>query len=239
MTKREKILALLLVLIVVGAVVCYLFRLKRIEINAKDGVGLLVAIGTIGMAFIIVYIEIIKSWIQKPEIKIEFVDDDPYCRHEKKKEGPGPYWCHFVVVNSGGSQADDCEAVLEKIWDLNGEKDHGKWPEREGWIPVNLKWSTEKFFRRKYYKTIYPGGRKYFCDIGRVNKLEKNKIFAFELSGSFISQDTSLKPDSYKIQISVYSKNAVKVTEKFEIDWRGGWRDTQPKMQERLKIKML
>lgn len=246
MTKREKILALLLVLIVVGAVVCYLFRLKGIEINAKDGVGLLVAIGTIGMTFIIICIQVIKPWLQKPEIKIEFKDGDPYCRHEKKEGGGlGPYWCHFVVVNNGGSQADDCEAVLEKIWDpKKGEKDRSKWPERKSWIPVNLKWSTEKFFRRKYYKTIYPGGRRYFCDIGRVNKQtdckpDNGKNFAFELSGTFISQDTSLKPGSYRIQISVYSKNAAKVTEKFDIEWHGEWKKEQKELQKRPEIEML
>jgi len=247
MTKREKILALLLVLIVVGAVVCYLFRLKGIEINAKDGVGLLVAIGTVGMTLMLVYLEIFKFWIRKPEIKIEFKDKDPYCRYEKEKEegkGPGPYWCHFVVVNNGGRQADDCEAVLEKIWDpKKGEKDRSKWPERKSWIPVNLKWSTEKFFRRKYYKTIYPGGRRYFCDIGRVNKKtdgkpDNDENFAFELSGTFISQDIFLKPGSYEIQISVYSKNAAKVTKKFRIDWCGGWKGTQKEMQKRLEIKI-
>jgi len=235
MTNREKKFTLLLVLIVVGSAIYYLF-------GVKDGINLLVALGTIGMTLIITYIEIIKSWIQKPEIKIEFKDKDPYCRHEKEKEegeGPGPYWCHFVVVNNGGRQADDCEAVLEKIWDSNGEKDHLKWPEREKWIPVNLKWSTEKFFRRKYYKTIYPGGRRYFCDIARVDLLKKGARFAFELPWTFISQDTYLLLGKYKIQISVYSKNAAKVAKDFIIDWCGGWKDTQEKMQKCLKIKML
>ena len=221
MTKRKKILTLLLVSVVVWKVVYYLFKLKGIEIHVKEGVNLLIAFGTIGMTLTIFYIEIIKSWIRKPEIRIEFKDKDPYCRHEKEKEegeSPGPYWCHFVVVNSGGSQADDCEAVLERIWDLKKDE------EWESWIPVNLKWSTEKFFRRKYYKTIYPGGRRYFCDIGRVNKQTKDKPdndkkFAFELSGTFISQDTFLLPEpgKYKIQISVYSKNAAKVTKKFKV----------------------
>jgi len=50
-----------------------------------------------------------------PELDIEFKDKDPYCRHAKTAQGTGPYYCHFVVVNSGRSQADDCEAVLERI----------------------------------------------------------------------------------------------------------------------------
>ena len=174
-----------------------------------------------------------------PKLDIEF-DEKIYCRHTQTGKKEEPYFCHFAVVNNGVNQADDCEAVLEKIWDdVHGEKDHLKWPERESWIPVNLKWSAErKGSEKACFKTIYPGGKRYFCDIAFVNSKEGKK-FTFELPRTFISQDTFLKPGSHKIQISVYSKNAAKATEKFEIDWCGEWKGTQPEMQERLKIKML
>ena len=71
-----------------------------------------------------------------------------------------------------------------------------------------------------------------------MNKGKCDKIFDFELSGTFISQETFLKADSHKIQISVYSNNAAKVTKRFVIDWYGGWKETQEEMQERLKIKI-
>ncbi len=175
-----------------------------------------------------------------PKLDIEFKDEDPYCRHEKTEEDLKPYYCHFVVVNSGLSQADDCEAVLEKIWDSSGEKENLEWQERKNWIPVNLKWSAEeKNPMRACFKTIYPGGRRYFCDIARVDLLKKGARFAFELPWTFISQDTYLPLGKYKIQISVYSKNAAKVAKDFIIDWCGGWKDTQEKMQKCLKIKML
>ena len=95
------------------------------------GEDLAVALGTISMALAIVYIEIIKPWLRKPNIKIEF-DEEKYLHREKKEKDPC-YYCHFMVVNSGLSQADDCEAVLEKIC-VNGK-------ERQDFIPVNLKWS--------------------------------------------------------------------------------------------------
>lgn len=174
-----------------------------------------------------------------PKLDIEFKDEDPYCRHEKTEKDLQPYYCHFVVVNNGKSQADDCEAVLEKIWDSNGQEENLEWQERKNWIPVNLKWSAEKIFKRKCFKTIYPGGRRYFCDIARVDPLKEGARFAFELPWGFISQDTHLSLGKYKIQISVYSENAAKVTKHFIIDWRGGWKETQEKMQKRLKIKML
>ncbi len=233
MTNREKKFTLLLVLTVIVVAVCYL-------INIKDGINLLVALGTVGMTLMILYIEVIKSWIQKPEIKIEFTNEVPYCRHAKTERGLGPYYCHFAVVNSGQTPANDCEAVLERVWDSSNEKKNSKWEEWKNFIPCNLKWSAEdpdKDFERACFKTIYPGERRYFCDIGRVN--EKHDIFIFELSRFFLSQVNYLLRGKYKIQISVYSKNAAKVTKKFVIDWCRKWRRTQPEMQECLKIKML
>ena len=115
-----------------------------------------------------------------PELDIEFKDEVPYCRHAKTKGGLRPYYCHFVVVNSGRSQADDCEAVLERICDWCGEKDDLEWQERKNFVPVNLKWSAEDpkdNFERACFKTIYPGGREYFCDIGRVNQRENEDKF--------------------------------------------------------------
>ena len=203
----------------------------------------LVALGTISMALAIVYIEIIKPWLQKPDIKIEFAKEK-YLHREKKENNPC-YYCHFMVVNSGLSQADDCEAVLEKIWDGRGKgEDHSKWPECENWFPVNLKWSAEtKSSREARFQIIYPGQRRYFCDIARIDPdpKEKGKTFTFELARTFISQDTFLGKGKYKIRISVYSKNAVKpkVTEEFRIDWCGEWKETLKEMKKCLIIKML
>ena len=40
----------------------------------------LTAIGTFSMAALLFYIEIIKSWFKKPKIKIEFRQEEPYCK---------------------------------------------------------------------------------------------------------------------------------------------------------------
>lgn len=196
------------------------------------------ALGTIIMALIILYIEIIKPWLQKPDIKIEF-DKEKYCHREKKEKDPC-YYCHFMVANSGLSQADGCEAVLEKIWDDAKKQPGGA--ERQDFIPVNLKWSCEdKGSKEACFKTIYPGKRRYFGDIARIDPHPKEieKTFTFELARTFISQDTFLKPGNYEIQISVYSKNAWKATEKFSIDWCGEWKEKLSEMKKCVKIKML
>ncbi len=235
MIKRKKNCAFVLSLVAIFVVMVVIYLS-----NIREGVNLLVAFGTVGMTLIIVYIEIIRSWIRKPEIKIEFANEMPYCRHAKTKNGLRPYYGHFAVVNSGQTSADDCEAVLERVWNSSNEKKNSDWEEWKNFIPCNLKWSAEdpnKDFERACFKTIYPGERRYFCDIGRVT--EKHDIFIFELSRFFLSQVNYLSRGKYKIQISVYSKNAAKATKKLVIDWCGAWKDTQEKMQKCLKIEML
>lgn len=68
MTNREKWLTLLLGVIIIVVAIYYLF-------GVKDGIDLLVALGTIGMTLIITYIEIIKSWIRKPDTAVDDLFD--------------------------------------------------------------------------------------------------------------------------------------------------------------------
>ncbi|HEC67185.1 MAG TPA: hypothetical protein ENI23_18055 [bacterium] len=111
MTRRKKncVFILSLVAILIVMVVLYLS-------NVREGVNLLVAFGTVGMTLVIFYIEVIRPWIRKPEIKIEFTNKIPYCRHARTKTGLGSYYADFAIVNSGQTSADDCEAVLERVW---------------------------------------------------------------------------------------------------------------------------
>ncbi len=232
MTKRKKNCAFVLSLLAIFVVMVVIYLS-----NIREGVDLLVAFGTVGMTVIIVYIEIIRSWIRKPEIKIEFANEMPYCRHARTKNGLRPYYGHFVVVNSGQTPADDCEAVLERVWDLRNEKRNSGGEEWRNFIPCNLKWSAEdrhKDFERACFKTIYPGERRYFCDIGRVD--EGYATFNFELCRPFLSQVNCLSRGTYKIQISVYSRNAVRATRKFVVKWSGVWKEEQKDMEKSLEI---
>ena len=176
----------------------------------------------------------------RPKLDIEFKDEQPYCRHEEAKGRMKSYYCHFVVVNSGLRQADDCEAVLEKIWYSSDEQESLEWQELKNWIPVNLKWSAEENnFMRACFKTIYPGGRRYFCDIARVWLPKEGAQFKFEASWTFFGQSILRTKGKHKIQVSVYSKNAANVTKNFIIDWCGAYSERQEKMQKFLKIEML
>lgn len=158
------------------------------------------------------------------------------------------YYFLFSVRNKGKMQADDCEAVLERVWEIDGAGNKHEW---KSFLPVNLKWSGEdpRNFERACFKTIYPGERRVFCDIGHIydpeyvakykvesvyrgiseEERQKNKFF-FESLQKFYYQWDCLVPGKYQIQISVYSKNAAKKTRKFNVSWSGKWEGREEEM---------
>ena len=64
--------------------------------------NLAVALGTISMGLAIVYIEIIKPWLQKPKIQIEFDNKRPFCLPVKTVPGNClHYHIRLKVTNEG------------------------------------------------------------------------------------------------------------------------------------------
>lgn len=178
----------------------------------------------------------------RPKIHIIFDNKPPYCHFTGGH--PPMYYCRFVVINTGRTQADDCEAVLESVWQIekqsDGRKGERKW---ERFLPVNLKWTGEdpvKDFERACFKTIYPGKRNYFCDVGHIDKGERlveGKIpFMFEQTMGFLGQSDGVTPGQYKLEISVYSKNAAKKTQRFGVRWSGEWKTTNEEMAREIVV---
>lgn len=193
---------------------------------------------------------IIERWkyeFYSANLSFEFFHKTPYCHKTAMgtQDFKFPvYYFRFIVANSGKTQAEQCEAVLEII---RKENSGGELREIEGFSPVSLKWSamTEK------YLTIQPG-RKIFCDIGRIHNpkykpdsvykditeqdKKQNKFF-FELPNRPFAQWDCLIPGKYEIEIAVYSKNAKKISRRFKISWSGIWKDQESEMLNELVIK--
>jgi len=211
-----------------------------------------VSIGTTfllaSVAFLAPYV--IEKWKHRfysAKLAFKFFHTPPYCHiTEKKRAGVSlpVYYFRFKVVNKGKTQAEQCEAVLEKIWKENSAGELRKFA---GFSPVSLKWSGTQ--NEKYF-TIQPG-RELFCDIGLIHhpnyeqksvyraiteeENKKNKFF-FELSERFYAQWDCLIPGKYQIKITIYSKNAEKISRKFKITWSGNWKDEEADMLNELVI---
>jgi len=193
---------------------------------------------------------IIEKWkyrFYSAKLDFIFFHRPPFC-HKTQMRGMGTnfpvYYFRFKIVNIGKVQADQCEVVIENIWKRNETK---RLKEFIGFSPVWLKWSGTKNTR---YLIIQPD-REVFCDMGRIHhpdheiesvyrniteeEKEQNKFF-FEWPERFYSQWDCLLAGENRIKIAVYSKNAKRISKKFNIIWTGTWKDQESEMLNELVI---
>jgi hypothetical protein len=217
--------------------------------------GATLLLGAIALAVVFVS----PWWIARyraPKLRVGFILSPPDChktilRNEYGKTWP-VYYFRFTVENNGATQAEECEVLLETIF-RKGKS--GKFSEDKNFGPTNLKWSginrPRSATQTPTIHTIQPG-RKLLCDLGRIthptftdisvfHKItpaqDASKKFMFELyNDPLFSQWDCLVPGSYKIVISVYSKNAKKITQEFYVSWSGKWQDTEKLMFKELVI---
>lgn len=217
-------------------------------ITASDWVLIITTLLLSSVAFIAPYV--IERWkyrFYSAKLKFKFHHSPPDC-HKTEMRGLGVsypvYYFRFRVENTGKVQAEQCEVVLETI---RKENSADELVELKGFSPVSLKWSGTP--DSKYY-TIQPG-REFFCDIGRVehpdhepvsvyydiqeDQKRQNKFF-FELPIRHFSQWDCLVPGRYEVKISIYSKNAKRVTKAFKVFWSGNWKDKESDMLNELVI---
>jgi len=215
------------------------------DLNVSDTIQLTTAITTllaVVAAFVAPYV--IERWkftYRAPKLEVKFNFAPPDC-HQTQMKGQNisfsVYYFRFVVKNVGKSQAEACEVLLEKVLKENSA---GEMIEFENFTPVNLKWSG---IRDPIEKTIQPD-REIFCDLGRIHHPDykynsvyrnitdaeqKTNNFALELPERYYSQWDCLTPGKYDLMISVYSKNAPKVTRNFRLSWSGIWKDETTNM---------
>lgn len=99
---------------------------------------LAVALGTISMALAIVYVEIIKPWLQKPEIKIEFKNKPPFCRKvTERRTSINQYHIRLKIKNEGQSIAKKLRGKLVEVTRKDGSPD-------KDFDPLFLHWTAKE-----------------------------------------------------------------------------------------------
>jgi len=194
------------------------------------------ALGTISMALAVLYIEIIKPWLQKPEIKIEFKNEMPFCRDcpTTKKDEVG-YFIRLRVKNTGRSVAKRLRGKLVEIIDKSGKIDkefdplflhwtslpridaHEIDPKVRWLDPIDLnigEWEYLDIFYTfqkgvNYSKTSSVKQKEDFVHINTKEQLRGSRL-NFEMS-------EGLKT----FKITIYGENIEPVTETYELKWDG------------------
>jgi len=196
--------------------------------------------------------ELWKNKFYSPYLLFKFKNCPPYCHQTDLRSPDGivsipVYYFRFEIFNDGRRQADQCEVILENIWQSNSEGKFKKWM---NFSPVPLKWSGGRQIRQI---PLQPK-RKIFCDIGSIRPQHNQKRsvyknanesdssinkFFFEIIEPPFSQPEYLAPGKYKIELAVYSANSNKKTGIFTIAWSGRWKDDESEMLNELVIKMV
>ena len=231
------------------------FLIWKIFLKEILGVGDLIYVwGVLLLGFFAVTNDAINRECFKPELEIHFSQTHPYCHITKMKHTKSNgveiffpvYYCRFAVKNKRGRrQANNCEAVLEKIWINNKEE--------KNFSPVNLSWvvpeEPSQYIQVPQFVSLGPG-REIFCDIGFIIHKDYYKLkspawilageghkFMLELRKRFFAQRDCISPgEECKIRVAIYSENAEKIEKTFTIKWSGEWKDEEPEILKEITI---
>jgi hypothetical protein len=212
-------------------VIILIVGIAKIDLMVK--VNLAVALGTISMALAIVYIEIIKPWLQKPKIKIEFRNEAPFCRDciigkavvAGKLRYQYGYFIRLRIRNIGGSLSKNLRGKLVEVTKPNGELD-------ADFDPLFLHWTTIE----KRQREIDPWAN--YLDPLDLNSTEFDYLDIFNLLEGRESEERPIEiihtphergcrkylemsqvKNTFKI--TIYGENIEPVTEIYKLKWDG------------------
>lgn len=188
-----------------------------------------VAVGTIGMSSVIVYIEILKPLLQKPKLKIEFDNGVPFCRDvREEKRDKQQYHIRLRVENKGGSVARGLRGKLVKVANEDGTLD-------TDFDPLFLHWTTVEpkpteissiFNWENILEPIDLNKREFeFLDIfylisGEEKSEKPVNIYHTNFPrGCLKGFGTDKLTSAFKI--TIYGENVKPVTKTYKLDWNG------------------
>ena len=144
---RGRRLVLIAFLLAVGFLFFLILRRREVlNMDIAIWVNLLVAIGTISMVMVIVCIEIIKPWLKKPKVMMEFDNKAPFCRAVMvERTGQLAYCIRVRVRNTGKTVARRLRGKLVEVANKNGTLN-------KDFDPLFLHWTTIETVERLSYK---------------------------------------------------------------------------------------
>ena len=197
----------------------------------------LTAFGTTGMALIVFYLQIVKGWIKRPKIRIEFEQEEPYCKEVPlvNLQNIQSYWMRIKVENVGREIAQGVEGRLTEI------KDKNKKPIKE-FVPLVLRWSSRPYAEIPDIKDVRMDinrGASWFLDvifIADTRELksperEKYKDWGQKAhicdiyAGSPTGTPRDLDPGEYYITITIYGNNIQPFSKTFYLMWTGKYKE--------------
>jgi len=174
------------------------------------------AVGTLAavvVALIVAFFPSIRRWYNRPILKIEFENREPFCRHSSMTQSGLNvlgYWVRLRVRNVGRSLARGCEGKLVRITNPSDSID------RPDFDPTILHWvgtawdkldnsigiSKDEY---EYLDVLYVmNGRPDIIEIGAENRLPRGIRYSFEKQ---TIRDCTLHVVFYGVNIETVDKS--------------------------------
>ena len=219
---------------------------------ANNWTDTLTAIGTLIAVFATIFFffyERIKNYLNRPIIKIDINFRPPECHKTTgsfNNKFADAFWFRLFVKNTGKSNAQNLEVLIEKVEKKSGDK----WKTYSAFLPSNLKWTHIDI---PLLLNLQPGTTKnidfgYIYDpIVNVSIAAENNfspedkkieiLFNVSISVNPFTGYHVLKPGDYIFYIIVGASNCKARREKFKLSFSNNWQTNEEKMlNENVKI---
>ena len=203
--------------------------------------NIVIAAGTIILAFVAIFGRTFSRWFRRPKLKIIVDSNPPQCRKtflSNTKTGDKVADCYYFrlwVDNNGNTSAKNVEVFASE---LKKERADGILESVKSFTPMNLKWSN---IGGLYFPAVHPKAGKY-CDcfhvvdpsernLPEINMENDNRkdipqdksILSFDTLVSANTKGHLQPPGRYQLDIIVAAENAKAVNKRIEIKLSGDW----------------
>jgi hypothetical protein len=199
--------------------------------------NILIAIGTIGSILIILFKESILAYTRRPQLILD-VKRLFYLQKQNSAQGQ-LYYYRLGIENIGKTRAEGCVICLEEL----SKKEDNIWKKIDSFmpLPIHFVWTNTENWIENY---VEHGQAKYF-DLARIRKTTLNTLesgyFPLEFCIWPISEDITLrfiKVGTYKLKLTIYSKNSEAKTYQLIIIWSGKWEEETGEMKLHIHEEM-
>ncbi len=219
------------------------------------GSNLLVALGTLVLAVVAIFQDLIRAWISRPRFRVTVRTEPPDCvsvpfRNMQTGELIGDsIYLRIWVENVGNAAARNVEVYARE---LRRQQADQTWPKVQTFPPMNLKWAN---LGGIYFPSISPEMGKH-CDVGHIadpairQQLgEENPALGLNAGDISLAFDLMVAPNNmthiigpgrYELDIIVAAEDARPRSETLEIRLPGPWyADAQRMLRDGVGVRVL
>ena len=185
------------------------------------------ALGSVGVALSILWLEILRPRLRAPRFDITFDNAEPFCQNRfTTYDGQFHLWVRLRVKNKGKSVARNCEGKLTQILDCERRPLMGHDPAVLHWAVVLRGGSWD------YRPIDINRGEEQYLDVLHVSGADPDTAL-LALSPAPMTTVQTLSRGTYYLGITIYGDNVAPLSRLYRVEWDGEDNDGLRMYEER------